>query len=88
MEKLPLTKTDAEDNGISCGTADEDGIFIRENSNRNKVYIYYSEINKVIRKMQKLKSRHDFIRGNKVSTKRTKLKTHGEYKNVLIQESV
>jgi len=46
MERMHHNKPNADDNGISCGTADEDGIMITENQNGNGIYIYYSERSK------------------------------------------
>ena len=40
MERIMHTKADQEDNGISCGTADEDGIMLKENVTGTGIYIY------------------------------------------------
>ena len=53
------------ENGISIGKADEDGIQIVETGTGNKVYIYYSEIDNSVQQMMKLKNEYSL---NRVST--------------------
>jgi hypothetical protein len=60
-----------DENGISIGKADEDGITIKENISGNAVYIYFSEIDTIVQQMRKLKfDKNNLNSEDRVSTKK------------------
>jgi hypothetical protein len=67
-------------NDISIGEADIDGIIIKENETGIGVYIYYIELNKIIKEMKKLYSR------NSIYTKKEVKEINKDYNNVTDKE--
>lgn len=63
-------KRSYDENGISIGKADEDGISIKENISGNEVYIYFCEIDTIVQQMRKLKfDKNNHNSEDRVSTK-------------------
>ena len=77
------TKADQEDNGISCGTADEDGIMLKENVTGTGIYIYYSEIDNIVQQMRKLRFENEKrCSENRASTKELQTSNKLEFKKL------
>ena len=46
---------DKDENGLYIELADEDGLHIIETDGKGKVYVYYSELDKLLQKLKQIK---------------------------------